>query len=70
MVTRPLHLNAYEFVVVCALRAKQLLTGCTPRLAGDHNAATMAQMEVAAGCILRVETVTPMDLPTASSRLP
>lgn len=59
MVTRPVHLNAYEFVVVSALRAKQLLAGCTPRLAGDHNAATMAQMEVAAGCVPRVETAIP-----------
>ena len=58
MVTRPGHLNAYEFVVVAALRAKQLLAGCTPRLAGDHNAPTMAQMEVASGCIPRVDPAT------------
>jgi DNA-directed RNA polymerase subunit K/omega len=53
MVTRPTHLNAYEFVAVAALRAKQLLAGSTPRLAGVHNPATMAQMEVAAGCVTR-----------------
>ena len=53
MVTRPVNFQAYEFSVVCALRAKQLLAGCTPRLPGDHGAATMAQMEVAAGCIDR-----------------
>jgi DNA-directed RNA polymerase subunit K/omega len=53
MVTRPPHVNAYEFVVVSALRAQQLLAGCTPRLEGDHSAATMAQMEVAAGCVGR-----------------
>lgn len=53
MVTRPAHLNAYEFVVVSALRAQQLLAGCTPRLEGDHSAATMAQMEVAAGRVGR-----------------
>jgi hypothetical protein len=29
----------------------QLVAGCTPRLAGVHNPATMAQMEVAAGCV-------------------
>lgn len=54
MVARPMHLNAYEFVAVSALRAKQLLAGCTPRLDGRHNAPTMAQMEVAAGHVARV----------------
>ncbi|MBI3049697.1 MAG: hypothetical protein HYY76_15440 [Acidobacteria bacterium] len=60
MVARPRYLNAYEFVVVSALRTKQLLAGCTPRLAGDHSAATMAQMEVAAGCIARADTTAPV----------
>jgi hypothetical protein len=55
MVTRPLHLKAYEFTTVCALRAKQLVAGCTPRLPGHHSASTMAQMEVAAGCITRLD---------------
>jgi DNA-directed RNA polymerase subunit K/omega len=61
MVTRPVHLNAYEFAVVCSLRAQQLLAGCTPRLAGEHSAAAMAQMEVAAGCVERAsdKDVTP-----------
>jgi DNA-directed RNA polymerase subunit K/omega len=54
MVNRPVHLNAYEFSVVCALRAQQLLAGCTPRLPGEHSASTMAQMEVAAGFVGRV----------------
>ena len=55
MVSRPIRINAYEFVVVAALRAKQLLAGCTPRLEGDHTPATMAQMEVAAGCVARTD---------------
>jgi DNA-directed RNA polymerase subunit K/omega len=55
MVSRPVRFNAYEFVTLAALRAKQLLAGCTPRLEGDHNAATMAQMEVAAGHVTRVD---------------
>ena len=54
MISRPVHLNAYEFSVVCALRAQQLLAGCTPHLPGEHSASTMAQMEVAAGFIGRV----------------
>jgi hypothetical protein len=53
MVTRPAHVNAFEFVVVSSLRAQQLLAGCTPRLPGDHGAATMAQMEVAAAYVSR-----------------
>ena len=55
MVTRPVHLNAYEFVVVSALRAQQLLAGCTPRIEGDHAAATMAQLEVASGRVARAD---------------
>jgi DNA-directed RNA polymerase subunit K/omega len=53
MVIRPVHLNAYEFVAVSALRAQQLLAGCTPRVDGVHSVATMAQMEVAAGRVRR-----------------
>ena len=53
MIARPVQMNAYEFVAVAALRAKQLLAGCTPRLEGDHSPATMAQMEVAAGCVAK-----------------
>jgi DNA-directed RNA polymerase subunit K/omega len=53
MVIRPPHLNAYEFVVVSALRTQQLLAGCTPSVAGEHSAATLAQMEVAGGHVAR-----------------
>jgi len=53
MISRPPHLNAYEFVVIAALRAHQLMAGCTPRLCGEHGPTTMARMEVATGCIVR-----------------
>lgn len=53
MVVRPIHLNAYEFVVVSALRAQQLLAGSVPRVVGDHSPATTAQMEVALGRVAR-----------------
>ena len=53
MVVRPIHLNAYEFVVVSALRAQQLLAGSVPRVEGDHSPATTAQMEVALGRVAR-----------------
>ena len=62
MVTRPKNSNPYEFVVVSALRAQQLLAGSVPRVAGDHGAPTMAQMEVAEGQVARIplnETVEP-----------
>ena len=69
MVARPVHLNPYEFVAVSALRAKQLLAGCTPRLEGDHSPATMAQMEVAAGRITRADTTEPTQLPQCGWQL-
>ena len=53
MVTRPRDLGAYEFVVVAALRAKQLMAGSIARVEGDHGVTTMAQMEVAARHIAR-----------------
>jgi DNA-directed RNA polymerase subunit K/omega len=61
MVTRPEHLNRYEFVVLAALRAKQLLAGCTPRVAGDHTVATRAQMEVADGLVINAEREVPVE---------
>ena len=53
MVTRPVHMNSFEFVLLSALRAQQLLAGCVSRKEGTHNASTMAQMEVAGGCVVR-----------------
>jgi DNA-directed RNA polymerase subunit K/omega len=64
MVNRPSHINAYEFAVLSALRAQQLIAGCVPRVAGLHNAPTMAQMEVAAGQVTRlVDDVPPATTP-------
>ena len=62
MVIRPIDVNPFEFVVVAALRAQQLLAGCVPRIEGLHGAPTMAQMEVAGGRVTRSETQVP---PTA-----
>src|SRR5689334_20441381 len=60
MVIRPPNLSAYEFVVLSALRAQQLIAGCTPSVAGgEHSATTMAQMEVAGGYIVRSEAGNP-----------
>ena len=65
MTVRPPHMNAYEFAVISALRAKQLMAGCTPRLPGLHSNATMAQMEVAGARVVRIDDDTP-----AASELP
>lgn len=59
MVTRPAAFNAYEFVVIASLRAKQLLSGCVPRVEGDHSASTMAQMEVSSGKVGRASADEP-----------
>jgi DNA-directed RNA polymerase subunit K/omega len=53
-VSRPHNVNAFEFVILAALRAQQLMKGCVPLLSGEHKATTMAQMEVLAGKIGRV----------------
>ena len=55
MVTLPASVNMYEFIAVSALRTQQLLAGCTPRLPGEHAPMVMAQMEVAAGCVVRAD---------------
>lgn len=38
------------------------MAGCIPHVAGNHNATTKAQMEVAAGAIARVVVDTPAAL--------
>jgi len=47
MVRRPADMNAFEFVVVSALRAAQLQRGCTPRVEQSAKLAVTAQHEVA-----------------------
>ena len=58
MIGRPFDSNPYEFVTIASQRAHQLMAGCIPLLTGDHKATTMAQMEVAAGMIGRVDGTT------------
>ena len=53
MVNRPAEFSAFEFVVLSGLRAAQLLRGCTPRVEGVHKTTTTAQLEVAAGKVVR-----------------
>lgn len=51
MVQRPIGSNAFEFAVVSALRAAQLMRGCTPRIASTQKIIMTAQLEVAAGVV-------------------
>jgi DNA-directed RNA polymerase subunit K/omega len=54
MVVRPAGTSALEFAVVSGLRAAQLMRGSTPRVASGHKIITTAQLEVAAGKIVRL----------------
>ena len=54
MVNRPAGTSALEFAVVSGLRAAQLMRGCTPRVESTHKVITTAQLEVAAGKVVRL----------------
>jgi hypothetical protein len=45
---------AFEFAVVSALRAAQLMRGCTPRVAAEYRPTITAQLEVATGAVARL----------------
>ena len=58
MVKRPVGMNAFEFAVLCGLRAAQLQRGCTPRVPRSEKIAVTAQHEVAERKVVRsLETV-------------
>ena len=46
--------NSFELVVVASLRLRQLVAGCTPRVAGDFKKTTIARREVLAGEVRKV----------------
>ena len=52
MIHRRSDANAFEFVRLSALRAAQLMRGCTPRVAVAHKAVVTAQREVAEGKVI------------------
>jgi DNA-directed RNA polymerase subunit K/omega len=54
VVRRPNDMNAFEFVVLSALRAAQLQRGCTPRVEQCPKPAVTAQHEVAERKVLAV----------------
>jgi hypothetical protein len=59
MVQRPVHMNAFEFVVLSSLRAAQLMRGCVPRVASTQKMIMTAQLEVAAGKVGMLEPELP-----------
>ena len=56
MIQRPADMNAFEFVVLAALRVTQLTRGSVPRVDGTHKVTVIAQREIAAGKIVRETT--------------
>lgn len=46
--------STFEYAVVAALRAHQLIRGCTPQMPGIHKPTIMAQLEVSAGKIVKL----------------
>jgi DNA-directed RNA polymerase subunit K/omega len=59
MINRSMESNAFEFVIVAALRAKQLMRGCTPRVPAGHKRTVTAQLEVLSGKVSASEFRTP-----------
>jgi DNA-directed RNA polymerase subunit K/omega len=53
MVKRPDGINAFEFAVLCGLRAAQLQRGCTPRVPPSEKIAVTAQHELAERKVVR-----------------
>jgi DNA-directed RNA polymerase subunit K/omega len=50
VIRRPDGMGAYQFTVLAALRAAQLMRGCVPRVdTGDHKPMIVAQMEISQG---------------------
>ena len=49
MIHRDSDRNTFEFVILSALRAAQLMRGCSPRVVASTKAVVTAQREVAAG---------------------
>ncbi|HEY7291373.1 MAG TPA: DNA-directed RNA polymerase subunit omega [Vicinamibacterales bacterium] len=58
-------MNAFEFVVLAALRAAQLQRGCTPRVEQSPKLAVTAQHEVAERKVLPMQDAAaePVSLP-------
>lgn len=49
--------NAFEFVVIASLRVRQLVDGCTPRVDGEGKKTSIAQREVLARKVEKIQKV-------------
>lgn len=47
--------GTFHFVVVAAMRAKQLARGCVPRVEGKRPCTVLARIEVAEGKVMAVD---------------
>jgi hypothetical protein len=47
-------MNAFEFAILSSLRAAQLMRGCIPRVPSTQKTIMTAQLEVAAGKVVRL----------------
>jgi len=54
VIQRPPSVGAFEFVILSARGAEQLMRGCQPRVDGTHKAAVTAQLEVSEGKITQL----------------
>ncbi|MEZ5290991.1 MAG: hypothetical protein R2745_07920 [Vicinamibacterales bacterium] len=61
-------MGTFAFVVVSALRAKQLARGCVPRVEARSNTARTSQAEVAAGMVSAIDGTTAADAPAVDTR--
>jgi DNA-directed RNA polymerase subunit K/omega len=60
VIHRPTAFSAFEFAVMSGLRAAQLMRGCIPRVEGTHKTIVTAQLEVAAGKVVRAANAIPV----------
>jgi len=56
-------ISKFEFVRVSALRAAQLMRGCTPRVPASGKVTTTARREVAGGKVFALPRVPPLTPP-------
>ena len=59
-------MNTFEFIVLAALRAKQLARGATARVDGNHKLFITAQLEVLAGKVQKIDDSAPAVYPDVS----
>jgi DNA-directed RNA polymerase subunit K/omega len=59
VVHRPSTANPFEFVRLASLRTAQLIHGCQSKVPASHRPVLTAQLEVAAGKIVREPSLKP-----------